>query len=96
MCTLGLDGRPLTYYSGVLYEFYRIQRQWWIDASVSKRMGNLRTMISARDPFNTNITRGSYNLDAPPLAFAQPTPGADHLLQLGEEERQGAGYACVV
>ena len=44
----------MTYYSGVLYELYRIQRQWWIDASVSKRMGNLRATLSARDPFNTN------------------------------------------
>ena len=46
----------MTYYSGVLYELYRIQRQWWIDASVSKRMGNLRATLSARDLFNTNIT----------------------------------------
>ena len=38
----------------MLYELYRIQRQWWIDASVSKRMGNLRATLSARDPFNTN------------------------------------------
>ena len=44
----------MTYYSGVLYELYRIQHQWWIDASVSKRMGNLRSTLSARDPFNTN------------------------------------------
>ena len=44
----------MTYYSGVLYELYRIQRQWWVDASVSKRMGNLRATLSARDPFNTN------------------------------------------
>ena len=41
----------MTYYSGVLYELYRIQHQWWIDASVSKRMGNLRATLSARDPF---------------------------------------------
>ena len=45
----------MTYlYRGELYELYRIQRQWWIDASVSKRMGNLRAALSARDPFNTN------------------------------------------
>ena len=44
----------MTYYSGVLYELYRIQRQWGVDASVSKRMGNLRATLSARDPFNTN------------------------------------------
>ena len=44
----------MTYYSGVLYELYRIQRQWWVDASVSKRMGNLRATLSTRDPFNTN------------------------------------------
>ena len=45
----------MTYYnSGVLYELYRIQRQWRVDASVSKRMGNLRATLSARDPFNTN------------------------------------------
>ena len=36
-------------------KLYRIKRQWWIDASVSKRMGNLRATLSARDPFNTNI-----------------------------------------
>ena len=60
----------MTYYSGALYELYRIQHQWWIDASVSKRMGNLRATLSARDPFNTNIARGGYNLDVPPpLAF---------------------------
>ena len=35
-------------------KLYRIQRQWWVDASVSKRMGNLRATLSARDPFNTN------------------------------------------
>ena len=34
-------------------KLYRIQRQWWVDASVSKRMGNLRATLSARDPFNT-------------------------------------------
>ena len=45
----------MTYYSGVLYELYRIQRQWWVDVSVSKRLGNLRATLSARDPFNTNI-----------------------------------------
>ena len=44
----------MTYYNGVLYELYRIQRQWWINASVSKRMGNLRATLSTRDPFNTN------------------------------------------
>ena len=59
----------MTYYSGVLYEPYRIQRQWWIDASVSKRMGNLRATLSARDPFNTNIARGSYNPELNGLAF---------------------------
>lgn len=59
----------MTYYSGVLYELYRIQRQWWIDASVSKRMGNLRATLSARDPFNTNIARGSYNPEVNGLAF---------------------------
>lgn len=59
----------MTYYSGVLYELYRIQRQWWVDASLSKRMGNLRATLSAHDLFNTNIARGSYNLDASLLAF---------------------------
>ena len=59
----------MTYYSGVLYELYRIQHQWWIDASVSKRMGNLRATLSARDPFNTNIARGSYNPEVNGLAF---------------------------
>ena len=55
MCSLILDDRPrCDLYSGVLYELYRIQRQWWVDASVSKRMGNLRATLSARDPFNTN------------------------------------------
>ena len=44
----------MTYYRGVLYELYRIQRQWWVDALLSKRMGNLRATLSARDPFNTN------------------------------------------
>ena len=44
----------MNYYSGVLYELYRIQRQWWVDALLSKRMGNLRATLSARDPFNTN------------------------------------------
>ena len=46
----------MTYYSGVLYELYRIQRQWWVGASVSKRMGNLRATLSARDPFNMNTS----------------------------------------
>ena len=59
----------VTYYSGVLYELYRIQRQWWVDASVSKRMGNLRATLSARDPFNTNIARGGYNPEVNGLAF---------------------------
>ena len=31
-------------------KLYRIQRQWWVDASVSKRMGNLRATLSARTP----------------------------------------------
>ena len=70
MCSLILDGRlGVTYYnSGVLYELYRIQRQWWVDASVSKRMGNLRATLSARDPFNTNVARGSYNPEVNGLA----------------------------
>ena len=50
-------------------KLYRIQRQWWIDASVSKRMGNLRATLSARDPFNTNIARGGYNPEINGLAF---------------------------
>ena len=59
----------MTYYSGVLYELYRIQRQWWVDALLSKRMGNLRATLSAHDLFNTNIARGSCHLDTPVLAF---------------------------
>ena len=94
----------MTYYSGVLYELYRIQRQWWIDASVSKRMGNLRATLSARDPFNTNIARGSYNPEVNGLAFERNwhSPRLELTIsyswgkQLGEEERQGAGYACAV
>ena len=66
----------MTYYSGVLYELYRIQRQWWIDASVSKRMGNLRATLSARDPFNTNIARGSYNPEVNGLAFERNWHGS--------------------
>ena len=59
----------VTYYSGVLYELYRIQRQWWVDASLSKRMGNLRATLSAHDLFNMNIARGAYALAAPALSF---------------------------
>ena len=48
MCSLILDGRlGVTYYSGVLYELYRIQRQWWIDASVSKAYGQPTATLSA-------------------------------------------------
>ena len=59
----------MTYYSAVLYELYRIQQQWWVDASLSKRMGNLRAPLSTRDLFNTNIARGAYALPAPALSF---------------------------
>ena len=59
----------MTYYSGVLYELYRIQRQWWVDALLSKRMYNLHATLSAHDLFNTNIARGAYVLAAPALSF---------------------------
>ena len=60
----------MTYYSGLLYGLYQMQRQWWIDASVSKRIGeSLRLSLSAYDLFNTNIARGSYGLTSPALTF---------------------------
>ena len=60
----------MTYYSGLLYGIYQMQRQWWVDASVSKRIGeSLRLSLSAHDLFNTNIARGSYELSSPALAF---------------------------
>ena len=60
----------VTYYSGLLYGLYQMQRQWWVDASVSKRIGeSLRLSLSAYDLFNTNIARGSYGLTSPALTF---------------------------
>lgn len=59
----------VTYYSGLMFGLYHMQRQWWVDASVSKRIHDLRITLSAHDLFNTNIARGSYELSSPALAF---------------------------
>ena len=62
-------------------------------------MGNLRATLSTRDPFNMNIARGSYNPEVNDLAFERNwhSPRLElNLLQLREEEHQGAGYACAV
>lgn len=59
----------VTYYSGLMFGLYHMQRQWWMDASVSKRIHDLRITLSAHDLFNTNIARGSYELSSPALAF---------------------------
>ena len=75
-------------------KLYRIQQQWWVDALLSKRMGNLRTTLSAHDLFNTNIARGSYLLDMPVLAFERNWHGPRLQLTLSYSwvgERQGAG-----
>lgn len=59
----------VSYYSGLMFGLYHMQRQWWVDASVSKRIHDLRITLSAHDLFNTNIARGSYELSSPALAF---------------------------
>ena len=59
----------VTYYSALMYGLYRMQPQWWVNASLSKQMGDLRVSLSAHDLFNTNIARGAYALAAPALSF---------------------------
>ena len=59
----------VTYYSSLMYGLYAMQRQWWVDASLSKRFGDLRVSLSAHDLFNTNIARGAYELSSPAFTF---------------------------
>lgn len=60
----------VTYYSPLMYGLFDMQRQWWINASVSKRFGDFRVALSAHDLLNSNIARGSYPLIPAPSAFS--------------------------
>ena len=52
-----------------MYGLYAMQRQWWVDASLSTRFGDLRVALAAHDLFNTNVARGAYELFSPAFTF---------------------------
>ena len=55
-----------TYYSPLTAGLYLMEKQWWIDFVVSKRVAGWKFSLSGYDLFNTNIAKGRIaGLDAP-------------------------------
>lgn len=56
----------VTYYSPLTAGLYLMEKQWWIDFIVSKRVGDWKFSLSAYDLFNTNVAKGQVEgLDTP-------------------------------
>ncbi|MDR1369997.1 MAG: outer membrane beta-barrel protein [Dysgonamonadaceae bacterium] len=51
----------ITYYSPLFFGTYRMDKQWWIDVSMSKIIGDFRIALQANDLFNTNKADGKYS-----------------------------------
>lgn len=48
----------ITYYSPLFVGVYKTEKQWWVDFTLSKRMGSWKLSLTVCDLFNTNISRG--------------------------------------
>lgn len=59
----------VTRYSPLVYGLYRMRAQWWMDFSLSRRIGDWRIGVTAYDPFNTNKAYGEYSLLSQALTF---------------------------
>lgn len=59
----------VTRYSSLVYGLYRMRAQWWMECSLSQRIGDWRVGVSAYDPFNTNKAYGEYTISKLPIAF---------------------------
>lgn len=66
--TLGLG---ITSYSALRFGLYQMERTWWTDASLAKRLGAWRLSASIRDPWNTNKARGRYTEGGLELSFVR-------------------------
>lgn len=64
-------GVGFTTYGPLRFGLYEMERTWWMDARLSKRMGRWRFTASLRDPWNTNTARGSYREGGLALAFVR-------------------------
>ena len=51
----------LVYYSPLYFGVYSTEKQYWVDCSLSKRVGDWKFSINAHDLFNTNVARGRFN-----------------------------------
>jgi hypothetical protein len=60
-----------TYYSSLYYGITKMDKQWWIDASVSKIIGSFKIMVQANDLFNTNKLKGERIISTSSLSFVK-------------------------
>lgn len=58
-----------TRYSTLIYGLFRMQPQWWWDASVSHVAGKWRIALNAHDLFNNNRARGTFTPNGQIIAF---------------------------
>ncbi|MDY5858980.1 MAG: TonB-dependent receptor [Porphyromonas sp.] len=58
-----------TRYSPLVYGLYSMRAQWWMEFSLSRRIGDWRVGVTAYDLFNTNKAYGEYHLPNQVLTF---------------------------
>lgn len=58
-----------TRYSPLVYGLYSMRAQWWMEVSLSRKIGDWRVGVAGHDLFNTNKAYGEYHLPTQVLAF---------------------------
>lgn len=61
----------ITYYSPLFVGVYKTEKQWWVDFTLSKRMGSWKFSLTGYDLFNTNIARGEIVGMNTPISFSK-------------------------
>lgn len=61
----------ITYYSPLLLGVYKTEKQWWIDATLSKRWKNWKFTLHAYDLLNSNVARGEIVGLSAPVCFTK-------------------------
>lgn len=64
-------GWGATMYGPLNYGLYQMERTWWMEASLAKRLGAWRLTAQVRDPLGTNTARGSFARAGVPLSFVR-------------------------
>lgn len=58
-----------TRYSPLVYGLYSMRAQWWMEFSLSRRIGDWRVSVTSYDLFNTNKAYGEYHLPSEVFTF---------------------------